>query len=112
VTVLSHVSALISPQQQHHLAFISDFNVQMLSLPGLNNVVAHFFSRPPSLEPPGAIATIATVAAANPVDFEAMATEQNHCAETQRLLGGLSLKIVFQQAGAQSLVGGVSTGGI
>jgi hypothetical protein len=41
-----------------------------------------------------------------------MATEQNHCAETQRLLGGLSLKIVFQQAGAQSLVGGVSTGGI
>jgi hypothetical protein len=26
-----------------------------------------------------------------------MAAEQNHCTETQRLLGGLSLKLAFQQ---------------
>ncbi len=35
------------PQQQRHLAFISEFNVQLLDLPGLKNVVADFSSRPP-----------------------------------------------------------------
>jgi hypothetical protein len=39
-----------------------------------------------------------------------MAAEQNRCAEMQRLLGRSSLKIAFRQAGAQSLVGDVSTG--
>jgi hypothetical protein len=39
-----------------------------------------------------------------------MATEQNRCVEMQRLLGGISLKIAFQQAGTQRLVGNVSTG--
>jgi hypothetical protein len=34
VTAISHVSAPISPRQQRHLAFISEFNVQMLYLPG------------------------------------------------------------------------------
>ncbi len=47
VTGLSRVSAPISPQQQRHLTFISDFNVQMLYLPRLKNVVADFLSRPP-----------------------------------------------------------------
>jgi hypothetical protein len=35
MTALSCVSAPILPQQQRHLAFISEFNVQMLYLPGL-----------------------------------------------------------------------------
>jgi hypothetical protein len=48
--------------------------------------------------------------AADPVDFEAMAAEQNSCAETQRLLGGTSLKLAFRQAGAHRLAGDVSTG--
>jgi hypothetical protein len=59
------------------------------------------------LEPSG---TVAAAAEADPVDFEAMASEQNRCAETQRLLIGSSLKLVFRQAGAQRLVGDVSTG--
>jgi hypothetical protein len=46
VTALSRVSTPISPRQQCHLAFISEFNVQLLYLPGLKNV-ADFFSRPP-----------------------------------------------------------------
>ncbi len=33
-----------------------------------------------------------------------MATEQNRCAETQRLLSGSSLKLAFRQAGVQGLV--------
>jgi hypothetical protein len=41
VTALS-----LSPHQQHHLAFISEFNVQMLYLPGLKNIFADFLSRP------------------------------------------------------------------
>ncbi len=42
VIALSCVSAPILPQQQRHLAFISEFNVHMLYLPGLKNVVADF----------------------------------------------------------------------
>jgi hypothetical protein len=39
-----------------------------------------------------------------------MPAEQNRCAETQHFLSGSSLKIVFQEAGTQRLVGDVSTG--
>jgi hypothetical protein len=106
VTALSRVSVLISPQQQQHLAFISEFNVQILYLPGLKNVVADFLSLPPTLEPSGIVAT----AVADPIDFVAMVAEQNRCMETQRLLGGTFIKIAFRQAGAQCLVGDISTG--
>ncbi len=48
VTALSHISAPILPWQKHHLAFISKFDLQMLYLPGLKNVVADFlFHSPP-----------------------------------------------------------------
>jgi hypothetical protein len=50
------------------------------------------------------------MSAADPVDCEEMATEQNRCPETQRLLGGTSLKLAFCQTGAQRLAGVVSTG--
>ncbi len=108
VTALSHVSVPISPRQQHHLAFICEFNVQMLYLPGLKNV-ADLLSRPP---PPllESTETVAASAAADPVDFEAMAPEQNRCAETQRLLGSSSLQLAFRQAGTQRLAGDDSTG--
>jgi hypothetical protein len=79
----------------------------MLYLPVLKNVVADFLSRPSPPEPTG---TVATAAAADPVDFEAMAAEQNNCAETQRLLSRTSLKLAFRQAGAHRLAGDVSTG--
>jgi hypothetical protein len=46
VTALSCAPVPISPRQQRHLAFISEFNVQMLYLPGLKNVV-DFLSHPP-----------------------------------------------------------------
>jgi hypothetical protein len=84
------------------------FNVQMLYLPALKNVVADFWSRlPPSPEPPG---TVANMVAADPVDLEAMAAEQNRCVETQHLLSSSSLKIVFRHAGDQRLVNDISTG--
>ncbi len=50
------------------------------------------------------------MSAADPVDFKEMAVEQNSCPETQRLLGGTSLKLAFRQTGAQRLTGDVSTG--
>jgi hypothetical protein len=90
------------------LAFISEFNVQMLYLPGLKNIVADFFSWPSP--PPQPVGDVVAAAVATPINFEAMAAEQNHCPETQRLLGGSSLTIVFHQAGAQRLVGNVSMG--
>jgi hypothetical protein len=77
--------------------------MQILYLPALKNIVADFLSHPspPPWNP---------LVAADPVDFEAMAAEQNRCAETQRLLGGSSLQLAFRQAGTQRLAGDVSTG--
>jgi hypothetical protein len=46
MTALSRVSAPISLRQQHHLAFIPEFKVQMLYQPGLKNVVVDFFVLP------------------------------------------------------------------
>ena len=81
----------------------------MLYLPGLKNVVADFLSRPfPQPEPVGN--TAAAAAAVEPIDFEAMAAEQARCPETQRLLGGSSLKIGSRQEGQQDLLGDTSTG--
>jgi hypothetical protein len=73
------------------LAFISEFNVQLLYLSGLENGVANFLSHPL----PKSTETVAPMAAADLVDFEEMATEQNCCAEMQRLLSGTSLKLAF-----------------
>jgi hypothetical protein len=87
--------------------FISKFTEQqLLYLPGLKSVVANFLSHPL----PKSTETVGATMAADPVDFEKMDTEQNHCSETQRLLGGTSLKLVFCQPGAQRLAGDVSTG--
>jgi hypothetical protein len=61
----------------------------------------------PSLE---STETVATSVVADPVDLEAMAAEQNRCAETQRLFGVSSLQLAFRQAGTQCLAGDVSTG--
>ncbi len=47
VTALSHFSVPISPRQQRHLAFISEFNVLLLYLPGLKNVVTDFYPAHP-----------------------------------------------------------------
>jgi hypothetical protein len=88
VTAISRVTAPISPRQQRHLAFISEFNAQILYLNGLKNVVADFLSRPNQTT----AESVAAAPAADPVDFEEMAAEQNHCPETQHLLRGTSFK--------------------
>ncbi len=73
VSALTCVSVPVSPRQQRQLVLIFEFNIQMLYLPGLSNVVADFMSRPSPLEPTG---NVAAATAADPVDFEAMADEQ------------------------------------
>ncbi len=78
------------------MAFISELNVQMLYLPGLKNVVADFLSRPYQ----ATTGSVAAASAADPMDFEEMAAEQNRCPEMQRLLAGTSLKLAFRQRGA------------
>jgi hypothetical protein len=88
------------------LAFISEFNVQLLYLPGLKNVVPDFLSSPNQTS----TGSVAAMSAADPLDFEEMGAKQNHCPETQRLLGGTSLKLAFRQTGAQRLTGDVSIG--
>jgi hypothetical protein len=54
------------------LAFISEFNVQLLYLPGLKNVVANYLSFPNQT----VTGSVAATSAADPVDFEEMAAEQ------------------------------------
>ncbi len=78
----------------------------MSYLPGLKNVATDFSSRPNQTN----TGSVAAASAADPVDFEEMAAEQNRCPETQRFLGGTSLKLAFCQTGAQRLAGDVSTG--
>ncbi len=106
VTALSRVSISISPRQQPHLAFISEFNVQLLYLPGLKNVVADFLSCPPLQTARSVVPTMA----ADPVDYKEIAAEQHCYPETQQLIGGASLKLAFHQTGAQCLAGDISTG--
>jgi hypothetical protein len=105
VTAISLVSPIL-PRQQRHLAFISEFNVELLYLPSLKNVLSDILSRPNQTTTGSVAATSAT----DPVDFEEMAAEQNRCPETQRLLGRTSLKLAFCQTGPQRLAGDVSTG--
>jgi hypothetical protein len=62
------VTAPILSRQQWHLAFISEFNVQMLYLPRLKNVVAD----------------VIAAATTTPNDFTVMAAEENRCLEMQR----------------------------
>ncbi len=54
----------------------------LLYLPGLKNVVADFLSRPNQAAAGSGTAT----SAADPVDFDEMAAEQNRCPEMQRLM--------------------------
>jgi hypothetical protein len=74
------------------LVFISEFYVQLLYLPSFKNVVADFLSRPNETT----AGSVTTTSAADPAELEEMATEQNRCPETQRLLGG---KLAFRQTG-------------
>ncbi len=66
VTTISRVSAPISRGQLRHLAFISEFNVQLLYLPGLKNVVADFLSCPNQTT----TGSVAATSAADPVDLK------------------------------------------
>jgi hypothetical protein len=61
----------------------------------------------PNHPPPPPTGTVATMEAADPVDFKEMAAEQNRCSETQCLLGGIFLKLAFRQTGAQRLAGDI-----
>ncbi len=79
--------------------------MQILYSPGLKNVVADFLSRPNQTT----TGSVAPTSAADSVNFEEMAAEQNSCPETQRLLGGTFLKLAFRQTGAR-LAGDISTG--
>jgi hypothetical protein len=105
VTAVSRVSALILPRQQHHLVFISDLMYKCCICPVWWKSLLLF--GPPK---PNSHWIITAMSAADPVDFKEMAAKKNRCPETQRLLGGTSLKLAFRQTGAQRLAEDVSTG--
>jgi hypothetical protein len=95
VTALYRISAPILLRQQLHLARFEK--------------CCQFLFRPTTSPEPSGTVAATTAAAANPVNFKAMAAEHSRCAETHYLLAS-SLKIAFRQAGAQRLIGNGSTG--
>jgi hypothetical protein len=60
---------------------ISEFNVHLLYLPSLKNVVADFLSRPHQTT----TRSVGVTSAAGPVDFEEIAAEQTRCPKMQYL---------------------------
>jgi hypothetical protein len=85
------------------LAFISELNVQMLYLPGLQNLVPDFLSCPASILRQAG--DVAEAVAAALIDFEVIAAKQ--------LLPGkavTTLTIALKKVGNLHLVGHVSTG--
>ncbi len=84
--------APISSCLQRHL--VSEFNVQVLYLPGLQNIIANFkFRHSLLLQLTG---DVAVAMAAALINFETMVTKQNRCPETQHLLGSSSLTVAFR----------------
>jgi hypothetical protein len=75
VTAISCISAPISPRQQCHLAFISEFNVQLLYF--FEKWCCSFFVCPNQTT----TGSVAAMSAMDPVDFKEMAAEQNRCPE-------------------------------
>jgi hypothetical protein len=67
----------------------------MLYLSGLKNGVADFLSCPP---PPRCVAT-------TPIDFDAMATEQNRCPEMQSLLAVHPSALLFAKQALSAWLG-------
>ncbi len=114
VTAISRISEPWSARQQRHLAAITEFTSGLRYLPGPQNVVADALSRPPN--PPGTATASHTAAAAttmenNPIDYQELATEQENCAETQKLISGpTALTISFQTLGRHRLASDTSTG--
>ncbi|OBQ31660.1 MAG: hypothetical protein AN484_28800, partial [Aphanizomenon flos-aquae WA102] len=107
LAAMTRISPPILPRQQRHLAFISEFNVLLVYVPGPENVVADFLSRP---NPPQVPEATTAAAATTPVDFQALAAAQLTCKETQQLLTSNSLQIVYQDIGDLQLAGDASTG--
>ncbi|OBQ32790.1 MAG: hypothetical protein AN484_27675, partial [Aphanizomenon flos-aquae WA102] len=83
LAAMTRISPPILPRQQRHLAFISEFNVLLVYVPGPENVVADFLSRPNLPQVPE-VTTAAAVT--TPVDFQALVAAQLTCKEMQQLL--------------------------
>ena len=100
---LLRVSAPWSARQQRHLAFISEFTSDLQYLPGPENVVADFLSRPPS-------STINSLPALPGLDFVAVAAAQVACPDLLRLRADSKFKFVRRSVSGSSLVCDASTG--
>ena len=135
---LSRVSDSWTARQQRQLSYVAEFTNKIIHVPGRLNIVADLMSRPPQAVPaPGStkaasvkvpsgslaasqvagrtagaspLQPAVAVTAADSVDLQLLAEEQNSCHTIQQLLNSHSLQIQTSAVGQQQLLCDVSTG--
>ncbi len=105
VIAISRVSAPLSPRQQRHLAFISEFNVQILYLPNLKMSLLIFCpaqTKQPLDQSPPLRRQIQWISKRWP--------PSKTVAQKCSVCWAASLKLAFRQTDAQRLAGDIPTG--
>ncbi len=109
IFALHRVSPPTSGRQQRHLAFISEYNNQLVYLPGTSNVVADALSRPAVAAAAGVEWVCAAIADKSPLDLKDMALRRILCPQVQALGPSPGLRIITQKVGDLDLIGDSST---
>ncbi len=112
VAAISKTGTPFSSRQQRHLSFLSEFSATFLHLPGSNNIVADFLSRPshPPSNPLPVAAAVPTSLFPIPLSYLHVAQEQQTCPSIPPLKANPSLSITsLPVSSTVSLLGDVST---
>ena len=76
VAALQRMSQPWSARQQRQLAYLSEFNLEFVHVPGQENVVANALSRPPPQSAMPPLTATLTVPVCDGIDYTAMAKAQ------------------------------------
>jgi hypothetical protein len=110
IFALNRVSWPSSGHQQHHLAFISEYISNLISVPGISKVVAYKLYRPPSgITAAAAAPACSAVTDRPPINLREMPLHQILCPQVQSLPSSKELRIVTYNVSDLDLLGDVTT---